>query len=316
MFWAFDVIARPHTHDNAPSFGAIHSTGTPSSTIVWTVPRPPSAITASPDLNRFTIEASESANARNVVAVVEQELLDLLDLLVAEVHRVVHAHRQGRLADRRQRRRLERHVARVGGVEQVVPRGHVVGVDLVGVDDQPLRPGRGGDEQDVAVLVADLGRVREGELVEVGHRLRVERPEQSAQRAAAASRRCRPRPRRPRSRRRASPPPPCSNRRSRPSGRGRGSPSGTGRASDRPPCPRRRRTSTTRSPGRRGPSGPEPRRCRPSFHHIPMPRAPLPSAPLPAPSIHLIRLIPVLLSLCLDLSEFVPITAWPPAPRR
>ena len=65
MFCAFDVIARPQTHDSEPSSGAIHSTGTPSSTIVCVVPRPPSASTTSPDLKRFTIEASDSAKARN-----------------------------------------------------------------------------------------------------------------------------------------------------------------------------------------------------------------------------------------------------------
>ena len=50
MFSALEVIASPQTHESTPSLGAIHSAGTPSSIIVSVVPRPPSAITTSPDL--------------------------------------------------------------------------------------------------------------------------------------------------------------------------------------------------------------------------------------------------------------------------
>ena len=65
MFAAFDVIASPQTHESAPSSGATHSTGRPSSAIACVVPRPPSASTTSPDLNRLTIDESDSANERN-----------------------------------------------------------------------------------------------------------------------------------------------------------------------------------------------------------------------------------------------------------
>ena len=65
MFWAPEVIPSPQTQESTPSFGAIHSAGTPSRIIDSVVPRPPSAITTSPDLKSLTIEASDSAKSRN-----------------------------------------------------------------------------------------------------------------------------------------------------------------------------------------------------------------------------------------------------------
>ena len=83
MFCAFEVIARPQTHESEPSSGAIHSTGDPVvDHRLRSSPCPPSARTTSPDLNRLTIDASESPKRAELVAVVEQVLLDLVDLLV------------------------------------------------------------------------------------------------------------------------------------------------------------------------------------------------------------------------------------------
>ena len=83
MFCAFEVIASPQTHESAPSFGATHSTGTPSSTIAC---GRAAAAVGEHDLARLEqvdhrgVRLGEGAE---VVAVVEQVLLCLLDLLVA-----------------------------------------------------------------------------------------------------------------------------------------------------------------------------------------------------------------------------------------
>ncbi len=125
MFSAFEVIASPQTQESAPSVGR-----DPLDRQAVVGHRLGGAAAAVGEQDLARLEEVDHRRVRlgegaEVVAVLQQVLLRLLDLLVGQVHRVLEAQRQRRGADRRERRRLERDLARVRGVEE-----RLVGVDL------------------------------------------------------------------------------------------------------------------------------------------------------------------------------------------
>ena len=101
---------------------------------------------------------------------------------VGEPHRVLHAERQRGLADRGQRLvALQRDPALVLRVEERLPGVRRVR-DLLGVDDQALRPGLERDEHHLALRVANALRVAERQVLPAADALRLDRAQQVARR--------------------------------------------------------------------------------------------------------------------------------------
>ena len=165
MFWASDVSEKPQTQESGRSFGATQRASTPVLRIRSARPGPAVGeldLTGPEEVDDVGVGAPQGAE---LIAVVDQMLGDLVELLRRQVHRVLDAERERGLGDCRQRVvGLERRLTGIRGVEEVREGVDLTRGDRVGVVDQALRARRERNDEDVGP-VADPGGIAEDEVV-------------------------------------------------------------------------------------------------------------------------------------------------------